>query len=144
MQTQRRTRIANVKLLVVDDNRAVGDSVSATLSDQHQVDVVDSAQAALSRLKRSRYDVILCDLRMPNMNGIELFLALQNEGNGDERRLVFFTGAPISEPTRSFLHRHGRICVAKPISEEQLERAVREVLQDLTNEVPARATGAGA
>jgi CheY-like chemotaxis protein len=138
-QTQRRTRISNVKLLVVDDNRAVADSVSATLSEHHQVDVADSAQTALIKLRQNSYDVVLCDLLMPHMNGIDLFVALQNEGKGHERRLVFFTGAPISDTTRSFLQQHGRTCVAKPISEDQLEKAVREVLQELTTNVTARA-----
>lgn len=139
MQTQRRTRITNVKLLVVDDNRALVESVSATLSEYHRVEVAEGARAALDQLKRERYDVILCDLLMPDMSGLELFLALQSEGNGDERRLIFFTGAPVSETTRSFLQRHGRTCLAKPISEEQLDKAIREVLADLTANVTVRA-----
>lgn len=138
MQTQRRARMPKLKLLVVDDNRAIGESVAATLGDYHQVEIADNGHAALSELKRQSYDVILCDLRMPHMNGIELFRALQDAGRGDERRIIFFTGGHVSEATRNFLQRHKRPCVSKPISEEQLEKVVREVLQDLTAVVPAR------
>ncbi len=142
LQTQRRTKPVRLAVLVVDDNRAVRDTVCGALSDHHRVEVAESAVEALARLRHERYDVILCDLRMPHMNGLELFVALQKEGKGDEKRLVFFTGAPISETTRNFLQRHGRTCIAKPVSEENLEKAIRDVMQSLAMSSPVIATGA--
>ncbi len=139
-QTQRRTRLPRGKILVIDDNRAVCDCVSAILSDHHHVDIAESGAAALLKMETTHYDAIFCDLRMPQMNGIELLNALLAAGKGDERRVIFFTGGPVSEATRTVLQQHGRPCLTKPLSEEQLERALRDLLLTNTPESPNRAS----
>lgn len=128
-QTQRRTRVPRSRLLIVDDVRAIGASMASALSENHDVEVVDSARMALGKLAREQYDAIFCDLRMPNMHGVELYRTLLAQGDAHAEKLVFFTGGPVSETTRKFLERHGRPCLTKPVSEEQLEQALRDVLR---------------
>src|SRR5262249_4839269 len=60
------------RLLIIDDDADVAQALRRTLETEHDVTVVTSARTALTRLKVNAYDLVLCDLMMPEMAGVEV------------------------------------------------------------------------
>jgi PAS domain S-box-containing protein len=84
------------RILVIDDEPAVGRTLSLVLEPEYDVTVVTSAQEGLAELRAAKnggsYDAILCDLVMPGMNGQDLFQAARTELPGIETRFIFMSG----------------------------------------------------
>jgi|GEM_PF-2275227 len=119
------------RILVVDDEPLLGRALSALLSDAHRVDVTTSAKDALGRLLwGERYDIILCDISMPEMSGVELYEEVRRMLPWQARRVVFLTGGIPSGPIRVRVDASGRMVLDKPIDVDQL-RAVVEAHVDL-------------
>jgi two-component system cell cycle sensor histidine kinase/response regulator CckA len=114
-----------LRILVIDDEVQVGRAVVALLSPQHDAVAVTRARVALERLAiDDTFDVILCDLMMPEMNGIELYDHLPAHYRD---RLVFVTGGAFTPQARTFLA--GRVYLGKPFSEEQLRSAIGRIVR---------------
>ncbi len=115
------------RVLVVDDDRAVAHGIRRTLAREHDVTVVTDSQEALARLLLGeRYDVILCDVMMPGMDGIELYAELARESAELAARVVFVTGGAVTVRTREFRAESGLPFVDKPFDPAALRRLVRE------------------
>ncbi|MGM9742492.1 MAG: sigma-54-dependent transcriptional regulator [Candidatus Cryptobacteroides sp.] len=70
-----------MKILIVDDERAIRNSLSEILSDEgYTVDVAEDGPTGISLAEKERYDVIFCDIKMPNMEGTEVLDKLKSEG----------------------------------------------------------------
>lgn len=70
-----------MKILIVDDERPIRNSLSEILSDEgYSVDVAADGPTALTMAGKDRYDVIFCDIKMPNMEGTEVLAKLREEG----------------------------------------------------------------
>jgi len=81
------------RVLVIDDEPTVVSTVERMLSDSHSVTGMESARVALEQFGRGEsFDLILCDLRMPDMSGVELALRLEERHPLLRRRLVFMSG----------------------------------------------------
>lgn len=119
------------RILVVDDEPLLGRALSVLLSDAHRVDVTTSAKDALGRLLwGERYDIILCDISMPEMSGVEFYEELQRMLPWQARRVVFMTGGIPNGPTRATVDETGRRVLDKPIDSREL-RGVVEAHIDL-------------
>lgn len=71
----------DMKILVIDDERAIRNSLKDILSDEgYDVDVAEDGSAALDMVGKERYNVIFCDIKMPNMDGIEFLDKAIKEG----------------------------------------------------------------
>jgi len=71
-----------MKVLVVEDDRTVGQYVKRGLEEQlNQVDLVDDGVEALARASQFEYDVLVLDLRLPGLSGIEILRTLRDKGN---------------------------------------------------------------
>jgi PAS domain S-box-containing protein len=125
------------KLLVVDDEPLVGTVVRRALNADHDVTFVQSARAALDRLDGGeRFDLVLSDLLMPEMTGMDLYRALQDRHPGLARRMIFLTGGAFTPAAREFLESEAVLCVEKPFELE----AIRRVLAARLAEPEAAAT----
>jgi CheY-like chemotaxis protein len=91
------------------------------------VDIADSGASALARLRARAYDVIFCDLKMPVMDGQELYAALGRERRDLASRVVFLTGDTFSSTTPAFLAQAGQPFITKPFSADDIWRAVATV-----------------
>ena len=70
-----------MKILVVDDERAIRNSLKEILSDEgYNVDVAEDGPTAIDMAEKERYDVIFCDIKMPNMEGTEVLEKLRTDG----------------------------------------------------------------
>ncbi|NVJ22090.1 response regulator, partial [Myxococcus sp. AM011] len=116
------------RVLVVDDDALVSGAIRRTLARENDVDVVVSARQALERLNGPeplRYDVVLCDLMMPEMTGMDLYEALVRTAPDVAERMVFITGGAFTPTARNFLERVENPRVEKPFDPEALRGVVR-------------------
>ena len=74
-------RVRNMKILVVDDERAIRNSLKEILGDEgYDVDIAEDGATAVGMADKERYDVIFCDIKMPNMEGTEVLEKLRADG----------------------------------------------------------------
>lgn len=113
---------------MVDDEPDVADIVAIVLRKAaHEVDIVDSGAAALDRLERDRYDLIVCDLVMPGVNGMAVFEAVQRLP-APRPRMLFLSGYYDAGGYEDFLERTKVPVVPKPFDFVALPEAVARVL----------------
>ena len=119
---------ARGRVLVVDDDPLVSSALRRTLAREHEVEVVSSSRRALELLSaaESSYDVILCDLMMPELTGMELHAQLEAARPERARRMVFITGGAYTPVAKAFLERVSNPRVEKPFDPEALRAQVRE------------------
>jgi PAS domain S-box-containing protein len=123
--TAERPAMRAARILMIDDEAAIGHAVEALLAPEHEVVPVTRGSAALAKLAAGDvFDVILCDLMMPEMTGMEVYEHLAPK---DRERLVFLTGGAFTPQARAFLEATGRTRLDKPFSEEQLRLAIASV-----------------
>ena len=73
--------VRNMKILVVDDERAIRNSLKEILGDEgYDVDIAEDGATAVGMAEKGRYDVIFCDIKMPNMEGTEVLEKLRADG----------------------------------------------------------------
>jgi CheY-like chemotaxis protein len=114
------------RVLLVDDEPFIGTSLRRLLGSTYEVVITSSAHEALERLAvDQRFDVILCDLRMPGMTGIDLHERLRVEHPELAARMVFVTGAGFTGEMRDFFMRVDNELVEKPFD----PRALRALVQ---------------
>jgi PAS domain S-box-containing protein len=117
------------RMLIVDDDPLVARSVRRLLGDRQDVILVHDGASALSELRRSSYDVVLCDVAMPGMDGLTVLEAAHAENLTAARRFVFMTGSLFSQEWRQRMNAVGAPCVAKPLDIAELTSAVAQVLE---------------
>jgi nitrogen-specific signal transduction histidine kinase/CheY-like chemotaxis protein len=116
------------RVLIIDDEPRVARALADLLGTKHDVDVEVSASRALERfIQGERFDVICCDLMMPNMTGMELQDALDERVPELARRTLYMTGGAFTPRAREFLHRIGNRALEKPFSVADVERAIARI-----------------
>ena len=119
---------AGHRVLVIDDEPDItGFLVEILEASGHRVEVAGSGRAALQRLDNADYDAIICDLRMPLLDGPGLFQALKAVKPHLLERVIFATGDLLNEQTDRFLKESGRPCVEKPFLPAQIRDLVEKV-----------------
>jgi PAS domain S-box-containing protein len=118
------------RVLVVDDDVLVGRAVGRMLSSHHDVVARPSAHEALAELGRAPqgYDVLLCDLMMPDMTGMELHGRLSELDPELAERTIFITGGAFTPSARDFLARVSNPRLEKPFDADGLRALVAEML----------------
>lgn len=117
------------KILVVDDETAILDFLKCLLTEQgYQVETVDRTRAALTRLRRERYDLILLDIKLPGKSGIWLYRYIEAMDPALAHRVLFITGDVMETTTREFLDKTKVRYIAKPLNAEQLKRDINHIL----------------
>jgi signal transduction histidine kinase len=112
-------------VLVVEDEQAVGRMLQKVLSASDSVTLVASGREALSRIKEHPpFDVILCDLMMPEMTGMDFHTALTSHSESLARRVVFMTGGAFTPKAREFLDRVDNPRIDKPVDIQRLRQLV--------------------
>src|SRR5262249_38728746 len=91
-------------------------------------EVATSGEEALAELHRRSYDLVLSDVRMPELDGPVLLRRLQTEWPALGERLIFVTGDTLGLGTGSVLDELGRPVIEKPISPEDIRRVVHATL----------------
>jgi CheY-like chemotaxis protein len=112
--------VTGLRILIVDDDERVARSLQRALA-AHHITSVSSGAGALELLgRRAEFDLILCDLMMPGMTGMEFYRLLSDQHPHLADLVVFATGGAFSEGAREFCDRHADRVLAKPVSAEAL------------------------
>nr|QDA77063.1 two-component hybrid sensor and regulator [Jahnella sp. MSr9139] len=120
--------VSRVRLLIVDDEAALARALADQLGRVHEVTVAPSADAALELLREGqRFEVVLCDLRMPGMSGDALYTAVAEIDPALARGFIFMTGVSFGADVERFLAESGRPLLEKPFSTEDALEAIAEV-----------------
>ena len=117
------------RALVIEDEVALGDAVAAALSDEgFRVDRAGNGEEALARVRDRHYDVIVCDLKMPKVDGMTFFREVSVAMPHIARRLIFVTGDVAGTEAERFLEESGCRWIPKPFRLKDLVRTAREVM----------------
>ncbi|HXY26241.1 MAG TPA: response regulator [Candidatus Acidoferrum sp.] len=128
------------RVLVVEDEPTVARLIADVLEDEGMhVTVLLDGREALECAKRESYDLVICDMKMPGLDGQHFYKSLERDGNPLRERFLFVTGDIIGMQTREFLERHQLPHVAKPFRIEELTEKVRAVLQQPNLHEPSAA-----
>ena len=116
------------RILVVDDESLVLEAMERVLSEEHDVVAVGSGRAALQRIEDGAFDVVICDLLMPEMSGADFWAELRRRDPGLAARTVLVTGAGLLEEARSAMGEFEGPIVEKPFTAADLRAAVGRLL----------------
>jgi len=117
------------RVLVVDDDRAITLVLAQILAaDGLEVETAFDGLAALDKLERGAFDVVVSDLRMPKLDGLGLYHALAERHPTLARRVIFMTGDVLDRDARTVLERGGLPMLVKPFDIGELRRVVRASL----------------
>jgi two-component system NtrC family sensor kinase len=123
-------RVEGRAILVVDDEPGITSALALLLGrDGHTVETAANGRLALEKLEVRAYDLILCDLRMPELDGPGFYRELERRHPHLLRRIIFLTGDTLSAPTREFLEGVDGSSLRKPFRAAEVRRAVQEALQ---------------
>ena len=121
--------IAGSSVLVVDDEPDVADVLAEMLSaDGCQVETAPSVRSALEKLGGRRWDVILSDVKMPDLDGPWLYREIERRDRNLLARFVFVTGDSLDPRTSAFLQETGAPTLVKPFTSDDVRRVLRRVL----------------
>jgi len=119
------------RILVVDDEAVLVVAVQRMLSSAHEVVGLTNAREALECiLKGERFDVVLCDLMMPDVTGMDLHVALSRDAPDQAERMVFMTGGAFTTRARDLIESAHIPCIEKPFDSECLLRFVDSLLEE--------------
>jgi signal transduction histidine kinase len=115
------------KVLVIDDDPMVARSLGRMLGHEHEVTIVLSAGDAHRRVVAGeRYDVILCDLMMPQMTGMDLHAEFLRTVPEQASQMVFLTGGAFTPGARTFLDGVPNQRVEKPFDTQHLRSIIND------------------
>lgn len=120
------------KILLVDDDDGILISIKHCLEDNDFiVDTFSSPLEAISAFQPELYDLVLIDIKMPEMNGFELYQELRKKANNVNIKTCFITAYEIYYETlkKEFPQLNVGCFISKPIESTNLVRRIREELQ---------------
>jgi two-component system nitrogen regulation response regulator NtrX len=117
------------RILVIDDDREVRDTIADTLQfDGHDVQTASDGREGLALVSRNPYDLIFCDLRMPDMDGQTFYDEIQRDYPRVLKRIVFVTGQAHSFEYAALLRDSSIPLLEKPVTLQQLRNMVDRVV----------------
>ncbi len=124
------TGAVEATVLVVEDEVALGTAVAEALSDAgFRVDRAGDGEEALERVQARPYDLIICDLKMPRLDGMAFYRTIGATHPALARRIVFVTGDVAGTDAGRFLEESGCRWLAKPFRLRDLLRVARELVE---------------
>jgi CheY-like chemotaxis protein len=125
----RTSLIPRLRILVVDDEPIVGKSLKRLLGEEHDVTAVTSGRDALARIERESFDVVMTDLMMPEMSGMDLDRILREKHPALAERVLFLTGGAFTDRAEKFARSVRDRCLDKPFSMGRVRAALLELLK---------------
>lgn len=117
-------------ILVVDDEPEIVAVLTEMLSaDGQLVETAANGARALDKLRGRSFDLIITDIKMPELDGLGLWRELERRDQGLLRRIIFVTGDTLGPETKEFLKETGAPCLTKPFVEDEVLAAVQRALR---------------
>jgi PAS domain S-box-containing protein len=121
------------RILLIDDEPFLLKSIQRLLSSFHQVTTALGGREGLARLKEEggKFDAIICDLTMPDIDGADIYYFLKQQFPSLEKHMVFISGGAYMPKLENFIQQEKVIYLEKPFNANALLKAI----EDITNEV---------
>lgn len=121
-------KLKKKKILIVEDEPIIGLVCTRVLAKHNfAVDVVENGLVAMKKLENNHYDICLSDVRIPEMNGMELYKYLKESFPLLADNTVFMTGDGVSSDIQLFMEQNNAKCILKPFTPEELDSAIGEL-----------------
>jgi len=118
------------RILVVEDEPAICDLCRRVLTGEGlEVDIAVNGKVAQDMIENKKYDLFLIDIRLPEMDGRELYKWIHDVHLELINRVIFTTGSVIGGDTQTFLEQTAKPCLDKPFTPDELQTIVRETLR---------------
>jgi two-component system NtrC family sensor kinase len=117
------------RVLVVDDDDMVRQTLTEMLElSGWQATPASTGEEAIGALEAHSFDVVLCDMKMPNMDGREFYQRVRARWPQLCPRIIFATGDTVGAASQHFIERTGNVCLSKPFGRAEVEPALRHVM----------------
>ncbi len=125
---------SNVKrVLIVEDEIPIIEFCRRVLANcGFEVDTASSVKAAYETIKRIQYDIYLIDMRLPQIDGTELYLWLEAKHPELLKKVIFTTGDVMNRDTLDFLKKNKAPLLEKPFSPDELRSIIQQVINNNT------------
>ncbi len=125
--------VRRARVLVIDDEPLIAKVLGRMLGETRDVTIAFSGKQALDVIEDltdqgMSFDVILCDLMMPDITGMGVYAELTQRSPELARKMVFMTGGAFTEAAADFLQRIRPLQIAKPFRRAEVEDVVAQVL----------------
>ena len=119
---------SRARILIIDDEPLLGQTLRFAFQDKHDVEVASSGREALDRLGADAdFDLVLCDLMMPDVSGENVYRAVSERSPGLLPRFVFMTGGAFTERAQEFLAQFAGRQLEKPFNIDEVEVLLSEL-----------------
>jgi len=126
---QKPLNMASGPLLVVDDERSIREALSETLSGEgFLVEAAANGQEALDKMEKVKFSLIITDMKMPGISGIELYETILKRHPRLKDRVIIMTGDVISADTKDFFRNADCHYMLKPFNVKELIKLARKLL----------------
>lgn len=123
----------SARILVVEDEPTVGHLIADVLHDDgFHVDLLLDGREALNRVEQETFDLVICDMKMPGLDGQHFYNSLRRAAKRPPKQFLFVTGDVVAAHTREFLEHNALPHLAKPFRIEELSEKVAQILQHKT------------
>ena len=123
----------NAKILVVDDDENIRNTMKTILEDEgYIVDLAATGSEAIQKTEKTAYNVALLDIRLPDMEGVELLKLMKD--TVPRTRKIMVTGYPSMQNAIAALNKNADAYLVKPVNVEKLLNTVKEQLQSQESE----------
>lgn len=118
------------RILIVDDELMLLYSLRRMLEDLYDVTIASGGRKAIDLIKEGKtpFDLIICDVSMPDINGVNLYLYIAEHNPELKGHVVFMTGGPSSAYLDDFFEKNKLLCLAKPFEYDQLRQVVKDLI----------------
>jgi len=118
----------HARILIVDDDESVRDTTKAILeSEGYIVDYAATGKEAIEKAQEATYNLALLDIRLPDVDGVELLKLMKN--SVPRTRKIMVTGYPTMQNAISALNKNADAYLVKPIDMEKLLKLIKDQLQ---------------
>ncbi|HVZ36540.1 MAG TPA: ATP-binding protein, partial [Polyangiaceae bacterium] len=137
------TFVRRMRLLIVDDELLVARAAQRIFDGHFRVEIALDGAAALEKLRTQDYDVVLCDVMMPGMTGIDVYREVRARDEALAARFVFATGGLFNQELRDSVELLSNMIVEKPFDAKKLRTMIERAASSRQNEAPDSTAGRG-
>ena len=116
-----------LRILAIDDDPVMRRGLRRLLERHHEVVTAGGGDEALQLMRRSTFDLVLCDVMMPQLLGPDVKARLVEQGNANAARFVYLTGGIFTDTARAAFDRAPAPCMSKPFAPAELMRVIAHV-----------------
>jgi signal transduction histidine kinase/ActR/RegA family two-component response regulator len=123
--------VSKRRILVIEDESQIRQLLQDILKSLgHQVEVAGNGRIALGMIEQKNYDLIISDVKMPELSGAEFFAAIKRKGTALERKIIFVTGDLMNPETLQFVESTGRPWLGKPFDIDSIAKTISDCLAE--------------